>query len=58
VSPDRISTEELIDEMNEALKLPGASNSWTMPVKGRIDADHRRPYPCRHQDLRLEPAAG
>jgi Cu(I)/Ag(I) efflux system membrane protein CusA/SilA len=37
VSLDRISTEELIDEMNEALKLPGASNSWTMPVKGRID---------------------
>lgn len=34
---DRISTEELIDEMNEALNLPGASNSWTMPVKGRID---------------------
>jgi len=23
--------------MNEALRLPGVSNSWTMPVKGRID---------------------
>jgi Cu(I)/Ag(I) efflux system membrane protein CusA/SilA len=23
--------------MNEALKLPGLSNAWTMPVKGRID---------------------
>jgi Cu(I)/Ag(I) efflux system membrane protein CusA/SilA len=32
-----ISQEQLIDEMNEALKLPGASNAWTMPVKARID---------------------
>jgi Cu(I)/Ag(I) efflux system membrane protein CusA/SilA len=32
-----ISPEQLIDEMNEALKLPGASNAWTMPVKARID---------------------
>ena len=31
------STEQLIDEMNAALQLPGVSNSWTMPVKGRID---------------------
>src|SRR5258708_30124179 len=23
--------------MNEALKLPGVSNAWTMPVKARID---------------------
>jgi Cu(I)/Ag(I) efflux system membrane protein CusA/SilA len=23
--------------MNEALKLPGVANAWTMPVKGRID---------------------
>ena len=23
--------------MNNALKLPGASNAWTMPVKARID---------------------
>jgi Cu(I)/Ag(I) efflux system membrane protein CusA/SilA len=32
-----ISTERLIEEMNEALKLPGVSNAWTMPVKARID---------------------
>ena len=37
VTPDHISTEALINEMNEALRLPGASNAWTMPVKARID---------------------
>ncbi len=36
-SPDRISQEELISQMNEALRLPGLVNSWTMPIKGRID---------------------
>ncbi|MEZ5398777.1 MAG: CusA/CzcA family heavy metal efflux RND transporter [Bryobacteraceae bacterium] len=36
-TPDHISTEQLVDEMDAALKLPGVSNSWTMPVKGRID---------------------
>jgi Cu(I)/Ag(I) efflux system membrane protein CusA/SilA len=37
ITPDRISQEQLVDEMNEALRLPGASNAWTMPVKARID---------------------
>ncbi len=37
VTPDHISTEQLVDEMNEALKLPGVSNAWTMPIKARID---------------------
>ncbi|MBS1874149.1 MAG: efflux RND transporter permease subunit [Acidobacteria bacterium] len=36
-TPDTISTDQLVDEMNEALKLPGVSNAWTMPVKARID---------------------
>ena len=36
-TPDHISREELIAEMNEALRLPGLANGWTMPVKGRID---------------------
>jgi Cu(I)/Ag(I) efflux system membrane protein CusA/SilA len=35
--PDRISTDQLIEEMNDALKLPGTSNAWTMPIKARID---------------------
>ncbi|MBI4442586.1 MAG: efflux RND transporter permease subunit [Acidobacteria bacterium] len=36
-TPDHISTEQLVDEMNEALTLPGISNAWTMPIKARID---------------------
>jgi Cu(I)/Ag(I) efflux system membrane protein CusA/SilA len=32
-----ITTEELVAEMDRALKIPGVSNSWTMPVRGRID---------------------
>jgi Cu(I)/Ag(I) efflux system membrane protein CusA/SilA len=35
--PDYISTEQLVDQMNEALRIPGTSNAWTMPVKARID---------------------
>jgi len=37
ITPDTISTEELVSEMNRALKLPGVNNSWTMPIRGRID---------------------
>ncbi len=36
-TPDHISTDQLVDEMNDALQLPGVSNAWTMPVKARID---------------------
>ena len=36
-TPDHISKEQLVGQMNEALKLPGVSNAWTMPIKGRID---------------------
>jgi Cu(I)/Ag(I) efflux system membrane protein CusA/SilA len=34
---DRITEEELISEMNNTLQLPGISNAWTMPIKGRLD---------------------
>jgi len=34
---DRISEEELVNQLDEALKLPGVSNAWTMPIKARID---------------------
>ena len=34
---DRISEEDLITELNTALQLPGISNAWTMPIKGRLD---------------------
>ncbi len=36
-TPDRISEEELVNQLNAALKLPGVSNAWTMPIKGRIE---------------------
>ncbi|ABC83868.1 efflux RND transporter permease subunit [Anaeromyxobacter dehalogenans] len=34
---DRITEDHLISEMDEALRLPGISNAWTMPIKGRLD---------------------
>jgi copper/silver efflux system protein len=37
LSPDHISWEELVDEMDHALKIPGVTNAWTMPIKARID---------------------
>jgi len=37
MTPDHISREELISQMNEALKITGLANSWTMPIKGRFD---------------------
>ena len=37
VTSDRLSTDELVQQMNDALKLPGVSNAWTMPIKARID---------------------
>jgi Cu(I)/Ag(I) efflux system membrane protein CusA/SilA len=37
LTPDTMSTEELVSQMNSALKLPGVSNSWTMPIRGRMD---------------------
>jgi copper/silver efflux system protein len=35
--PDRIDLEQLKNEMDAALQLPGISNAWTMPIKGRLD---------------------
>ncbi len=38
--PDHISTQELLygpGGLDEALRLPGMSNIWTMPIKNRID---------------------
>ena len=37
ITPDHISQEELIGQMNDALQIPGLANAWTMPIKGRID---------------------
>lgn len=32
-----MTPEKLINEMDQALRIAGMSNSWTMPIKGRID---------------------
>jgi Cu(I)/Ag(I) efflux system membrane protein CusA/SilA len=32
-----MSYEKLISELDKALQFPGVVNSWTMPIKGRID---------------------
>ena len=37
ITPDHIATEDLVNQMNEALRIPGTSNAWTMPIKNRID---------------------
>mgnify|MGYP003591813940 CR=1 FL=1 len=34
---DRITYDELVAEMDAALSIPGSTNAWTMPIKGRID---------------------
>lgn len=37
ITPDHIPAEQLVEELDQALKLPGVSNAWTMPIKARID---------------------
>jgi Cu(I)/Ag(I) efflux system membrane protein CusA/SilA len=34
---DRITQEELVNKMDQALRLPGFTNAWTMPIKNRLD---------------------
>jgi Cu(I)/Ag(I) efflux system membrane protein CusA/SilA len=35
--PKGMTPEKLENDMDTALKIPGVSNSWTMPIKGRTD---------------------
>jgi copper/silver efflux system protein len=35
--PETLSWDELVNEMNAKLTLPGQTNAWTMPIKNRID---------------------
>jgi Cu(I)/Ag(I) efflux system membrane protein CusA/SilA len=35
--PETISWDELVNEMNGKLTLPGQTNAWTMPIKNRIE---------------------
>lgn len=37
ITPDTISIEELVGQMDAAVKAPGLSNAWTMPIRGRVD---------------------
>ena len=32
-----MTTDKLIAELDKALQFPGVANSWTMPIKARID---------------------
>ncbi|MHB8912095.1 MAG: efflux RND transporter permease subunit [Lysobacter sp.] len=34
---DGMTVDKLITEMDQALQFPGVANSWTMPIKARID---------------------
>jgi copper/silver efflux system protein len=35
--PNHITHQELIDQMDKKLQIPGSTNAWTMPIKNRID---------------------
>jgi Cu(I)/Ag(I) efflux system membrane protein CusA/SilA len=37
VTPDTISQDDLIKKMDRAVAIPGFSNSWTMPIRGRLE---------------------
>jgi Cu(I)/Ag(I) efflux system membrane protein CusA/SilA len=37
VNGKRRTHEQLIESLDQALKIPGTSNAWTMPIKNRID---------------------
>ncbi len=32
-----MTAEKLVDELDKAVKMPGIANSWTMPIRARID---------------------
>ncbi len=35
--PDRISPDELANDLDRQLQIPGQTNAWTMPIRNRID---------------------
>jgi copper/silver efflux system protein len=35
--PKGMTVDKLIDELNQAIQFPGLTNSWTMPIKTRVD---------------------
>ncbi len=34
---DRISKDDIVNELDQKLQFPGVTNAWTMPIKARID---------------------
>ena len=34
---DRISQEQLVEEMDAKMRVPGLTTAWTMPIKARLD---------------------
>jgi copper/silver efflux system protein len=37
IAPEHISWDELIEELDQKVRIPGVTNAWTMPIKARID---------------------
>jgi Cu(I)/Ag(I) efflux system membrane protein CusA/SilA len=37
IAAEHISYDELINEMDQKVRIPGVTNAWTMPIKARID---------------------
>jgi len=35
--PDRITWDQLVNELDLKMQFPGVSNAWTMPIRARID---------------------
>ncbi|PYQ58548.1 MAG: CusA/CzcA family heavy metal efflux RND transporter [Acidobacteria bacterium] len=35
--PRKISWDELVNELDQRLQIPGQTNAWTMPIRNRID---------------------
>jgi len=34
---DRVTWEDIVNELDRKLQIPGVTNAWTMPIKARID---------------------
>src|SRR5438874_1573969 len=35
--PDTMSWDDLVNDLNQRLQIPGQTNAWTMPIRNRID---------------------
>ena len=35
--PEGVTREKLVEKLDDAVKIPGLTNAWTMPIKTRID---------------------